>query len=147
MTQVRTLEDVYDRSMARTSFILVMLAIAAGTALLLGVVGIYGVISYAVAQRTREIGIRSALGADQGTMKRMFVGDALTLAGSGVVVGAAAALVLTRFIASQLFGISPIDPVTYAGVSLAILIAAMLASYLPARRAARVSPLVALRCE
>ena len=80
-------------------------------------------------------------------MKRMFVGDALALAASGVVVGAAAALVLTRFIASQLFGISPIDPVTYAGVSLAILTAAMLASYLPARRAARVSPLAAMRAE
>ena len=80
LTQVRTLEDVYDRSMARTSFTLVMLGIAAGMALLLGIVGIYGVISCAVAQRTREIGIRSALGADQGTMKRMFVSDALMLA-------------------------------------------------------------------
>ena len=147
LTQVRTLEDVYDRSMARTSFILVMLAIAAGMALLLGIVGIYGVISCAVAQRTREIGIRSALGADQGTMKRMFVGNALTLAGAGVVVGAAAALGLTRLIASHLFGISPSDPATYIAVSLGILAAAALASYLPARRAASVSPLVALRYE
>jgi ABC-type antimicrobial peptide transport system permease subunit len=147
LTQVRTLRDVYDRSMARTSFTLVMLAIAAGMALLLGIVGIYGVISYAVAQRTREIGIRSALGADQATMKRMFVSDALVLAGAGVVLGAIGALALTRFIASHLFGISPVDPATYGAVSLVLLIAAILASYVPARRAARVSPLVALRYE
>jgi ABC-type antimicrobial peptide transport system permease subunit len=133
--------------MARTSFTLVMLAIAAGMALLLGIVGIYGVISYAVAQRTREIGIRSALGADQGTMKRMFVSDALLLATAGVAIGAAGALVLTRFIASQLFEISPFDPATYVAVSLVLLTAAVLASYVPARRAARVSPLVALRYE
>jgi putative ABC transport system permease protein len=147
LTQVRTLEDVYDRSMARTSFTLVMLAIAAGMALLLGIVGIYGVISYAVAQRTREIGIRSALGADQGTMKRMFVSEALLLAAAGVVLGAIGAITLTRFIASHLYGISPIDPTTYVAVSLMLLMAAMLASYVPARRAARVSPLVALRYE
>jgi putative ABC transport system permease protein len=147
LTQVRTLEDVYDRSMARTSFTLVMLGIAACVALLLGIVGIYGVISYAVAQRTREIGIRSALGADQGTMKRMFVGDALLLAAAGVVLGATGALILTRFIASHLFGISPADPATYVVVSLVLLAAALLASYVPARRAARVSPLVALRYE
>jgi predicted permease len=147
LTQVRTLEEVYNRSMARTSFTLVMLAIAAGMALTLGIVGIYGVISYAVAQRTREIGIRSALGADQATMKRMFVGDALLLAIAGVVLGASGALVLTRFIASHLFGISPVDPATYFAVSLVLLVAAMLASYVPARRAARVSPLVALRYE
>jgi putative ABC transport system permease protein len=147
LTQVGTLEDVYDRSMARTSFTLVMLAIAAGMALVLGVIGIYGVISYAVAQRTREIGIRSALGADQATMKRMFVGDALLLAGAGVLLGAIGALALTQFITSHLYGISPIDPATYAAVSLVLLTAAMLASYVPARRAARVSPLVALRSE
>jgi predicted permease len=145
LTQVRTLEDVYDRSMARTSFTLVMLAIAAGMALLLGIVGIYGVISYAVAQRTREIGIRSALGADQGTMKRMFVGEALILAGAGVVLGAIGAVTLTRFIASHLYGINPVDPATYGAVSLVLLTAAMLAGYVPARRAARVSPIVALR--
>ena len=147
LTQVRTLEDVYNRSMARTSFTLVMLAVAAGMALLLGIVGIYGVISYAVAQRTREIGIRSALGADQTAMKRMFVGDALLLAGTGVILGAIGALALTRFIASHLYGIRAIDPMTYAAVSVVLLTAAMLASYVPARRAARVSPLVALRYE
>lgn len=147
LTQVRTLEDVYDRSMARTSFTLVMLGVAACVALLLGIIGIYGVISYAVAQRTREIGIRSALGADQGTMKRMFVSDALLLAAAGVVLGATGALILTRFIASHLFGIRPADPATYVVVSVVLLAAALLASYVPARRAARVSPLVALRYE
>jgi putative ABC transport system permease protein len=147
LTQVRTLDDVYKRSMARTSFMLVMLAIAAGMALLLGIVGIYGVISYAVAQRTREIGIRSALGAEQRTLKGMFVRDALLLAMAGITLGTVCALALARFIASHLFGVNVVDPTTYAAVAFVLLAAALLASYVPARRAARVSPLVALRFE
>jgi len=125
----------------------VMLAIAAGMALLLGIVGIYGVISYAVAERTREMGIRSALGADQRTLKRMFVSEALLLAVAGVALGAIGAVALARFIASHLFGVSTIDPTTYVTVSMVLLTAAVMASYVPARRAARVNPIVALRFE
>jgi hypothetical protein len=143
----RTMQEVYDRSLAATSFTLVMLAIAASMALLLGVVGIYGVISYTVSQRRREIGIRAALGAQQGELKRMFVRHALGLAGVGVVIGLGAAAGLTRLMSSLLYGITPLDPVTYVAVPLVLVIATVLASYLPARRAASVEPVEALRVE
>jgi predicted permease len=144
---IRTLGEAYHRSFARTSFTLVMLAIAAGMALLLGLLGIYGVIAYAISQRTREIGIRVALGAQQSELKRMFVRSGLTLAAGGVVCGLAAAVVLTRLMNSLLFGIEPLDPITYVAVSLALISAAALASYVPARRATMVDPVVALRSE
>ena len=112
----RTMREVYDQSLARTSFTLVMLAIAASMALLLGVVGIYGVISYAVSQRRREIGIRAALGAQQGELKRMFVRHGLALAGMGVAIGLGAAAGLTRLMSTLLYGITPLDPMTYAAV-------------------------------
>jgi predicted permease len=143
----QTMREVYDRSLARTSFTLVMLAIAATMALLLGIVGIYGVISYAVSQRRREIGIRAALGAQQGELKRMFVRHGLALAGVGVATGLAAAAGLTRLMSSLLYGITPLDPMTYAVVPVILVIAAVLASYLPARRVVSVDPVEALRSE
>ena len=143
----RPMREVYDQSLARTSFTLVMLAIAASMALLLGVVGIYGVISYAVSQRRREIGIRAALGAQHGELKRMFVRHGLTLAGAGVLVGLGAAAGLTRLMSTLLYGITPLDPMTYAVVPVILAIATVLASYLPARRAVLVDPAEALRPE
>ena len=110
MASVRTMQEVYDQSLARTSFTLVMLAIAGAMALLLGVVGIYGVMSYAVSQRTREIGIRLALGAEPRALKRMFVRSGLALVGTGVAIGLAAAAGLARLMSSLLFGISPAGP-------------------------------------
>jgi ABC-type antimicrobial peptide transport system permease subunit len=143
----RTMRDVYDRSLARTSFTLVMLAIAASMALLLGIVGIYGVISYTVSQRRREIGIRAALGAQRGELQAMFVRHGLVLAGIGVVFGLGAAAGLTRLMSTLLYGITPLDPVTYVAVPLVLIAATVLASYLPARRAASVDPAEALRIE
>ncbi len=143
----RTMREVYDQSLARTSFTLVMLAIAASMALLLGVVGIYGVIAYVVSQRRREIGIRAALGAQQGELQRMFVRHGLALAGIGVVVGLGAAAALTRLMSKLLYGITPLDPVTYVTVPLILVIATVLASYVPARRAASVDPVEALSVE
>jgi putative ABC transport system permease protein len=145
--QVQTVEDLNRQSMARTSFTLVMLGIAGGMALLLGIIGIYGVISYAVTQRTREIGIRMALGARPGELQRMFVRYGLILAGVGVAIGAGAAVALSRLMKSLLFEVSPLDPVTYAAVAVVLVASAVLASYLPARRAAAVDPLDALRAE
>jgi len=147
VAEVRTLDELSRRSMARTSFTLVMLAIAGAMALLLGVIGIYDVIAYSVSQRTREIGIRMALGAEQKMMTNMFVRHGLTLAGIGAAVGLIVALVLTRLLSTLLFGVSAVDPLTYVTVALTLLIAAALASYLPSRRAAGVDPAVALRLE
>jgi len=147
LAQVRTLQEVYRKSMARSSFTLVMLALAGAMALLLGLVGIYGVISYSVSQRTREIGIRLALGAREQVVQRMFVRHGLLLAGIGLVVGLAAAVALTRLMSTLLFEVSPVDPVTYGLVSLVLIVAAVLASYIPARRATMVDPVEALRAE
>jgi predicted permease len=147
LSEVRTLGEIYDQSMARTSFTLVMLGIAGAMALLLGIIGIYGVLSYAVSQRRREIGIRLALGAQQGELKRMFVRHGLVLAGIGVAIGLAAAAGLTRLMSSLLFGIKPLDPLTYAAGALLLGLAATLASYLPARRASAVDPVEALKAE
>jgi predicted permease len=147
VARVRTMQEIYSRSMARTSFTLVMLAIAGAMALVLGIIGIYGVIAYAVSQRRREIGIRLALGAQQGAIQRAFVKSALMLAGIGVVIGLGAAVVLMRLMKSLLFGISPLDPLTYLTVPIVLAAAAGLASYLPARRAAAVDPVEALRAE
>lgn len=144
---VRTLQAVYTGSMARTSFTLVLLAIAGGMALLLGVVGIYGVIAYSVTQRTREIGIRMALGAQPGALQGMFVREGLGLAMIGAAVGLAAAFALTRLMMSILFKTAPLDPITYAAVCLLLITAATLASYVPARHATAVDPLEALRTE
>lgn len=147
LARVATLEELASRSMARTSFTLVMLAIAAGVALFLGIVGIYGVISYIVSQRTREIGVRMALGAERIDVSRMVLKQALLLALGGVGIGLAAAAVSTRLMASLLYGVSPMDPLTFSGVALALCAVALLASWIPARRAASVDPLEALRAE
>lgn len=143
----RTLEEVYGRSMARTSFTLVMLALAGGMALVLGVVGIYGVISYSVSQRTREIGIRMALGAQKNQVSALFLRQGLFLTLVGVAIGAGAAFGLTRLLGSLLFGVRPDDPATYVLTALALTGAAVLASYVPSRRVSSVDPTEALRSE
>jgi predicted permease len=142
-----TMQELYGQSMARTSFTLVMLGIAGAMALLLGIIGIYGVISYAVSQRTREIGIRLALGAQKGELRWMFMRFALTVTGIGVGIGLVAAAGLTRLMSSLLFGVSPMDPLTFAMVPLVLGVAAAAASYVPAMRAAGVNPVEALRAE
>jgi predicted permease len=142
-----TVSTLYTKSMARTSFTLIMLCVAGGMALLLGIVGIYGVISYAVSQRTREIGIRMALGAQRDALTSMFVRQGLVLAAIGAVFGVAAAFATMRFMASILFKVSPMDPWTYSLATVAVIGIAWLACYLPSRRAAQVNPVKALRAE
>ena len=147
LASVQTMQDLYDKSMARTSFTLVMLGIAATMALALGVIGIYGVISYAVAQRAREIGIRLALGARKGELRWMFVRSALVLTGIGVVIGLGAAAAVASLMRALLFGVSPLDPLSFAAVPLILAVAAALASFLPACRVASVNPADTLRVE
>ncbi len=147
VADISTMQDLYSDSMARTSFTLVMLAIAGAMALALGILGIYGVISYAVSQRTREIGIRMALGAKKSELTWMFVRSALLLTGVGTAVGLGAAAVLMSLMRTLLFGIRPLDPFTFAVVPIALVAAAALASYLPARRTAAIDPVIALRAE
>jgi len=147
LANVRTLQEVFDASLARTSFALVMLAIAGAMALLLGVAGLYGVVSYSVSQRTREIGIRMALGARYDEVTRLFVRHGLSLAAIGIACGLAASLALARLMSSLLFDVSATDWVTYAAVSIGLAAAAVLASYVPARRATHIDPVHALRAE
>jgi putative ABC transport system permease protein len=147
LATVQTLEEIRANSMAQTSFALVMLGIAASVALLIGMVGIYGVIAYAAAQRTREIGLRMALGAQIGDVRRMFLRHGLSLTALGIALGIGIAVVLTRVISTFLFGVGPMDPITYATVSGGVAAVALLATYLPARRASRVDPIVALRAD
>jgi putative ABC transport system permease protein len=147
LTRVRTLGDVYGRSMAATSFAVVMLAVAAAMALVLGIVGIYGVIAYAVTQRTREIGIRAALGASRRELAAMFVRHGVTLALAGVMCGLAGATALTRLMASMLFGTSPLDPTIYVLMSLGLIAIAAFASYVPARAAVLIDPVRTIRGE
>ena len=142
-----TMRENVDRSMARTSFTLVMLAIAGSMALLLGLIGIYGVIAYAVSQRTREIGIRLALGAQPGDVRQMFVRQGLGLCAIGIAIGVGTAAVLTRVMKSLLFGVAPVDPATFAAVPLTLLVATLAACYLPARRVSRVDPVECMRAE
>ncbi|MDA8019087.1 MAG: ABC transporter permease [Thermoanaerobaculia bacterium] len=145
LANLRTLGEILDRSMARTSFTLVMLGLAAGVAVLLGLVGIFGVTSYAASLRTREIGVRMALGARKGDVRWMVLRQALVLAGAGAGLGLVAAAALTRTMTSLLFGVSAFDPLTYAGVALLLVALALGASYLPAYRAAGLDPIYALR--
>jgi ABC-type antimicrobial peptide transport system permease subunit len=147
VAEERTVQDLYAVSLARTSFTVVLLAIAGSMALALGVIGIYGVIAYVVSQRTREIGIRSALGAEPRQLKRMILRHGLALAAVGMIVGLGVAAVLGRSMSSLLFGISPMDPAAYVAALGIILAAAALASYLPARRAAMIDPMETLRAE
>jgi putative ABC transport system permease protein len=143
--QVRTLSEVYDQSMARTSFSLVLLGIAGAMALLLGIVGIYGVLAYAVMQRRREVGVRLALGAAPGTVKRMFVYRGMILSGVGIALGVVIAAGLTRLMSSLLFGVTPVDAATFAAAAGVLVVATLAASYIPARRAAAVDPVETLR--
>jgi len=147
LADVRTLRQIYDKSLARTTFTLVMLAIAGGLALLLGMVGIYGVISYSVAQRTCEIGIRLALGAQQRALTRMFLLQGLRLAAIGVACGMVASAGLLRLMAKLLFEVKPVDPLTYAAVAACLIAAALAASYLPALQVTAIDPVEALRAE
>ncbi|HWJ56616.1 MAG TPA: ABC transporter permease [Vicinamibacterales bacterium] len=147
VTQLQTMQQVYDKSMARTAFTLTLLAISGGMALLLAAIGIYAVISYTVAQRTREIGIRMALGARQDRLKLMFVRNGLLWGGIGAAAGLVAAALLSQLMSAILFEINPIDPLTYGVVVVALLAAAGVASYVPARRVTRIDPVEALRAE
>ena len=147
VSDVKPLESLYNASLARTSFTLLLLAIAGGMAMFLGLIGLYGVLSYSIAQRTREIGIRLALGAPLREVTRIFVREGLILAGTGAACGLMAALLLTRLIKSLLYDVTPADLPTYAAVTVALILSATLASYLPARKATRVDPMTALRAE
>lgn len=147
LADASTLGAMYTKSMARTSFTLIMLCVAGSMALLLGVVGIYGVISYAVSQRTREIGIRMALGAEKQALTAMFVRQGLSLTAIGVAIGLVTAFVSMRFMASLLFNVSPFDPWSYGIATLCVIGIAWLACYLPSRKAAVVNPVNALRAE
>ncbi len=145
LANVRTLDTILQRSMARTSFAMIMLGIAAGVALLLGAIGIYGVISYIVSQRTREIGVRMALGARRVDVTNMVLRHGMSLAAAGLVVGLVAAVLLSRLMTALLFGVSAFDPLTYGAVALAVGSIALVASWIPAFRAAGVQPVEALR--
>ena len=147
LARVRTLAEIEADSIAQTSFALVMLAIAATVALLLGSVGLYAVIAYVATQRTREIGIRIALGAQTHDVRRLFLRHGLLLTGAGVALGIVVALALTRVMSALLFGVSPTDPVTYVVVAASLASVALFATYLPARRASRMDPVVALRAD
>ena len=145
--EIHTLDYYYIKSMARTSFTLVMLALAGGMALILGIVGLYGVIAYSVSQRTHEIGIRMALGAQKRDVLKLVVNAGMSLTVIGVAVGVAGALALTRFLSNFLYGVKPTDPLTFVVVSVILTAVALLACYIPARRATKADPLVALRYE
>jgi putative ABC transport system permease protein len=144
---VRTVDQVLAQSIARPRFNMLLITILAGVALVLAAVGIYGVISYSVSQRTHEIGVRMALGATAGDVQRLVVRQGMLLAGVGLGLGLLAAFGLTRVMASLLFGVSVTDPVTYLGLALLLGVIALLACYIPARRATKVNPVVALRAE
>jgi putative ABC transport system permease protein len=147
LASVRTMQEVYDKSVARTSFTLVMLGIAGTMALSLGIIGIYGVISYTVSQRKREIGIRLALGAQSGDVVGMVLRQGAKLALVGVCIGVAAAFGLARLMTSLLFGVTAHDPLTFGAVAALLISIALVACYIPARRAMKVDPMVALRYE
>jgi predicted permease len=144
---VKTMEAAVDESLAGRRFSMILFALFAAAALALAAVGVYGVMSYGVEQRTREIGIRMALGAEQGDVVRMVVGGGARLAAAGIGIGVALALGLSRVLRGMLFGVGAFDLLTYAGLALVLALIALLASWLPARRAARVDPNLALRAD
>jgi putative ABC transport system permease protein len=147
VADIDTMDHIVAGAVARQRFSMLLLGLFAALALLLASIGIYGVMSYSVAQRTREIGIRIALGARRADVLRMTVKQALKLVGVGMMIGLAAAFLLTRVLASLLFGVSATDPITFIGISVVLLAVAILASYVPALRATRVDPIVALRAQ
>jgi len=144
---LRAFKELMSASVVRTTFMILLLGIAAGTALLLGTIGLYGVISYSVSQRSRELGMRMALGAPVSTVKKMVVRQGLILSGVGIALGLGMAFGLTRLMTALLYGVDPVDPLTYAAVPAGLMLVVLLASYLPARRAAKVDPVSALRQE
>ena len=145
--EVDTMAHFYSQSMARTWFGLIMLAVASGMALLLGAVGLFGVISYSVSQRIHEVGIRMALGAQKRDVLRLIMRQGMTLSFVGMGIGVVVALGVTRFLSSLLFGVEATDPATFITVSLLLIGVALLACYIPARRATKVDPMIALRYE
>jgi len=147
ITEVQTLEQILAQSRAQSKFTVALFGIFSVLALVLAIVGIYGVISYAVAQRTQELGIRVALGATQTDILKLVVGRGLMLAGVGIAIGLIAPFTLTPLITSLLYKVSPADPLTVAGSAILFLVAALLATYIPARRAMKVDPMVALKYE
>jgi hypothetical protein len=147
LASIYKLNYFYMKSMARTSFTLVMLGIAAAMALLLGTVGLYGVIAYSVSQRTREIGVRIALGAQRKDVMSLVLGEGMLVILTGLAVGLAASLALTRFLSSLLVGVTTTDSLTFAGIAMLLALVALAACYIPARRAMLVDPMLALRCE
>ena len=147
VANVQTMQAIVDRSTAKTTFAMLLLAVAGGMALVLSAVGIYGVISYSVNQRRAEIGVRMALGAQARQVGRMVVGQSLRVAGLGIAIGLAGAVAATRVMQSLLFGVSPTDPLTLAGVTAVLVILGALAAYVPARRATKVDPVEVLRRE
>jgi predicted permease len=147
LSRPKTMDQVRGELISDRRFTLILVGLFSGLALILASIGIYGVISYSVEQRTREIGIRIALGAGRGRVVRMVVGGGARLALIGIAIGAASGLALTQFIRSFLFGVGPSDPLTFSGISLVLSSVAILASYVPARRAMKVDPNMALRYE
>ena len=145
VSNIRSMEEIVSTAVARQRFSTMLLGVFAGLALVLAAVGIYGVMSYSVAQRTREFGIRIALGAQRGDVLKMTVMQGLKLVSIGVAIGLAAAFVLTRVMASLLFGVSATDPVTFLSISFVLIAVAAFASFIPALRATRIDPMVALR--
>jgi putative ABC transport system permease protein len=147
VNQVETMDQLLAHAVALPRFDTVLLSSFAMVALLLAAVGIYGIIAYSVVQRTHEIGVRMALGAARGNVLAMLIRQGAVLALAGIVLGLAGAFALTRLLSNLLFGIASTDPLTFATVALILLVVALLAAFIPARRATRISPVAALRCE
>jgi putative ABC transport system permease protein len=147
VTAVHTMDELMVASTAPPRFRTVLVTVFALVGLLLAAIGIYGVMAYAVAERTHELGVRIALGADRGSVLRLVLGEAAALAAAGIAIGLAGAFAATRLIHSLLFGVTSTDAVTFAGISVLLAVTALVASYVPARRAMRVDPMIALRYE
>jgi predicted permease len=147
VSNVKTLSDMVQSSLASRRFVVTLLGVFAGIALLMAVLGLYGIISYTVAQRTQEIGIRMALGAERGAVLRLVIGQGMRLAVAGALIGLIASLAISGLLRNLLFGVSIFDPLTFAAMALVLIGAAFAASYVPAHRATRVDPMTALRYE
>jgi ABC-type antimicrobial peptide transport system permease subunit len=147
MAAIKTMDETFSEVTAQARHGALLMALFASLALLMSLMGIYGVMSYAVASRTQEIGIRMALGAQQRDVLKLIVGQGLMLAMSGIAIGLIAAFALTRVLKSVLYQVSATDPLTFILISLLLTVAALLACWVPARQAAKVDPMVALRCE
>jgi putative ABC transport system permease protein len=147
VSQIQLMTQMVNNSLAPRRFVVTVLGVFAAMALAMALIGLYGVISYAVTQRTQELGVRMALGAQPAEIRRLVLGQGMKLAGLGAMVGLIASLAISRFLQNELFHVSAFDPLTFALMAAALIAAALLASYIPARRATRVDPIVALRYE